>query len=97
LQLQRNRRLRRDGAAAKFGLARNMAAFLDDLIESAVEPRQRLADVVGRAFVARRLATAGYLALGDTLDLAGEVVETGVDVGEVVADFIIDFIVAVAA
>jgi hypothetical protein len=92
----RARRLRRRlgvrpcAPRAGFGLGLRLVPFADDLIEPAVEPRQRVGDAVGRVG-ARAAARAGAafaakLALGHACELPREVVETLGDGGEVVAD-----------
>jgi hypothetical protein len=57
----------------------------DDLIESAVEPRQRVGDTVGRAgFDSRRARARRRIGMSHAFELPRQVVETLVDSREVV-------------
>jgi hypothetical protein len=77
------------GAALRFD--RRAARFGNDLIEPPVEPCQSLGDAIRRLLVMVAGASLG----GNALELAGEIVETVVDRGEVVADRLL--VVAVIA
>ena len=72
------------------------AAFGDDLVEPAVEPRQRLGDAV----VGLRSSSTGALRLagtdlgpGDAFELALKIIQTLDDSGEVIADRVIVVVV----
>lgn len=76
-------------ARAAFHVGRRCAAFGDDLVETAIEFRQRLGDALGRAVLAvivLRMALArADLRLRDAFELTREIVETLVDGGKLIA------------
>jgi hypothetical protein len=67
-------------------VASRRAALLDHLIESAVEPRQRVGDAVRSALLA---GARRCVRLSHALKLPRQVVETLVDGREVVADHLV--------
>ena len=64
---------------------RGGAALLDDLIEAAVEPRQRIGDAVGALVGAAGDAARLRFRLRHAFELPGQGIETLIDGGEVLA------------
>ena len=64
---------------------RGGAALMDDLIEAAVEPRQRIGDAVGALVGAAGDATRLRFRLRHAFELPGQGIETLIDGGEVLA------------
>ena len=95
-------RRRRCHAAAALGIERASAAFDDDLLQPAIEPGQRLGNVVRcaiipRSLVARPLVASAVVArrIGYAFDLARKFIKTFMYGGEVLARaVIIVFIIA---
>jgi hypothetical protein len=65
--------------------ARGGAALVDDLIETAVEPRQRIGDAVGALVGAPGGTSRFRLGLRHAFELPRQGIETLVDGGEVLA------------
>ena len=64
---------------------RGGAALVDDLIEAAVEPRQRIGDAVGALVGAAGDATRLRFRLRHAFELPGQGIETLIDGGKVIA------------
>ena len=65
--------------------ARGRAAFLDDLIESAIESRQRVRDAIGALVGAARSGPRGCVGVRHAFELPRQGVEPLIDSGEVFA------------
>lgn len=68
---------------------RGGAALVNDLIEAAIEPRQRVGDAVGALVGAAGDASRFRLGLRHAFELPRQGIETLVDGGEVFADVIV--------